>query len=1079
MRTLQIINKTRDHVISKRYYMLGIWMLLLCMTRPEIYASHLSLPIIQNQVTVQGKVVDADTGQPLSGVTIINQSRTIGSTDQNGAFSVSVPSGSDISFSAIGYSTHSQRITTGSTTLTIRLASSTQDVEEVIVTALGIEREAKALGYATSTVSGEQLTEAISNNWSDALVGKVAGLNITKSNGGPLGSNEIVLRGETSFSGDNSALIVIDGVVMEAGKSMTTTGQSNYLGDDSPVDFGSSLADINPDDIASITVLKGPAASALYGYRGANGALIITTKQGQDAFRVSVNSNTALGTINRWPDYQYEYGQGERGGDLYYSYGQTEDGSSTYSTSAAWGPKFDGQYYYQYDPDYYRQAPPNRTLWRAYENNRKDLFTTDVTSTNNISISGSTGKTNARFSYTNVNNSWIIPNMGYNRNSIAGNLTNQLSDKLSFSTRINYNHRGSDNLPNSGYNNQSYMYFVRGIVPNVNAAWLDDNWLPNQYGIQQRTPFSNLLDNPRTMSYDMINSQRKNHLIGNLQADYKFNDEFNLMVRGGIDFSYDQRKQSRPFDTYKYAFGYYREQGIYAQEVNAEFLATYRNNRNDDIKFGVNFGGSLLNNTYDREDGWTRNLTVPNEYNFANSATVVTYNPLEQRYAVNSLYGLVDASYKDFLFLDFTIRADWASTLASPIMQTLDPFYYPAINASLVMSDLFTMPTTINLWKLRASAASVGGGGKRPYLNSYTYPRVPQFPGGASNPTAIPDEGLSFERKISYELGTELRMFRQRLKFDLTVYKAFNIDQIIETPIDPSSGYRTQIINAGNVSNQGIEIEVDGTIINNPDGFGWSLYGNYTAFDTRIEELPVQDEDQPLVLSTIYGSRGTVEARLGGRFGDMYGLGYMRSPDGDIIYSNGLPVFTEEPIFIGNPNPRQKFGIGTRFSYKNFRMNILFDGQFGGIGYSLTHAVLMEEGKLKKSIPGRYNGIIGDGVVANGDGTYSPNTTVSSAGEYYFRHFNRDNIESNTFSTDFIKLREVRLDYTLPKDLLSRLRADRVTVGLYGRDLFMFTNWPAFDPEFGSMNASGIEKGGEIAQFPSTRNFGLNLSLSF
>jgi len=1037
--------------------------------------------LVQQTIKITGKVVDAGSNQPLSNVSIQVNGKAVTSSKVDGSFALDVPAGAEVRFNLIGYESYAQKYAQASSTITIRLTESSQDIDEVVVTALGIKREQKALGYAVSTISGEQLTDAISNNWSDALVGKVAGLNVTKSNGGPLGSNEIVLRGETSFSGDNSALIVIDGVVMEAGKRMTTTGQSNYLSDDSPVDFGSSLSDINPDDIASITVLKGPAASALYGYRGANGALIITTKQGQKGagFGVSVNSNTALGTINRWPDYQYEYGQGDIGQDLYYSYGQTEDGSSTLSTSSAWGPKFDGQMYYQYDPAYYREVAPNRTLWRAFPNNREYFFKNDLTATNSVSISGSTDKTSARFAYTNVQNSWIIPNMGYNRNSIAGSLTNQLTEKLSFSTKINYNHRGSDNLPNSGYNNQSYMYFIRGIVPNWNPEHFEENWRPNRYGIEQTTPYSNLLDNPRTMSYDMINSQNKHQVIGNLQADYKFSKELSIMLRGGLDFSYDQRTQSRPFDTYKYAFGYYREQGVYSQEVNTDFLLTYNNERHDDFKFGGNLGGAMLVNVYDREDGWTRLLSVPNEYNFSNSATLVTYDPYLAKYAVNSLYGMANGSYKDVLFLDATIRVDWASTLASPKKGNVQPFFYPSVNASLVLSDIFELPTNISFWKLRASAAGVGGGGKRPYLNSYTYPRATNFPGGAFNPTSIPDENLTFENKISYELGTEFRMFRNRAKLDLTVYKGYNINQIIETPIDPSSGYRNQIINGGKVSNQGIEIELNGDIIKKPDGFSWSMFGNYTAFDTKIEDLPVMDAEKPLVLSTIYGSRGTVEARLGGRFGDMYGLGYKRNAEGQIIYSSGLPDYTDDLIFIGNPNPRQKFGIGTSLSYKNVRFNLLFDGQFGGVGYSLTHAVLMEEGKLTKSIPGRYNGIIGDGVVDNGNGVYTPNTTVVAAGDYYRRHFNRDNIESNTFSTDFVKLREARLDYTLPKDLLSKLKANKITVGIYGRDLLVFSNWPAFDPEFGSLNSSGVEKGGEIAQFPSTRNLGLNLSLSF
>jgi len=624
------------------------------------------------------------------------------------------------------------------------------------------------------------------------------------------------------------------------------------------------------------------------------------------------------------------------------------------------------------------------------------------------------------------------------------------------------------------------MYFVRGITPSMDATWFADNWRPNRHGIEQTTPFSNLLDNPRTMSYDMLNTQDKNHVIGNIRADYRFSKELNLMARAGMDFSYDMRSQSRPFDTYRFAYGYYREQGIYSQEFNADFLLSYNNSRNGNITFGANVGGSQIVNTYDREDAWTNQLTTPNQYNFANSAINLTYNPHFQKYAVSSLYALANVGYRDFLFLDATSRLDYASTLASPLKQRVDPFFYPSVNASALLTGMFSLPRQISFWKLRASWASVGGGGKRPYLNSYTYPREANFPGGASSPTTLPNPDLSFERKTSYELGTDLRMFKNRYRLDLTVYKGIYADQILTTPIEPSSGYRYRTINAGKVTNRGVEIEANADILKERNGFGWSLYGNYTAFDSKINDLPiVSDEGGNLVLSTIFGSRGTVEARQGGRYGDMYGLGYKRASGGEIVYSGGVPVLTEDLIYIGNPHPTQKFGIGTQLGYKNFRFGILFDGQFGGVGYSLTHAVLMEEGKLKKTIPGRYNGIIGKGVVENGDGTYSENTTVVSAATYYRGHFVRDNIESNTFSTDFVKLRELRLDYTFPKSLLARIRAEKMTVGLYGRDLLVFANWPAFDPEFASLNSSGVEKGAEVAQFPSTRNFGINLSLSF
>ncbi|PUV23313.1 SusC/RagA family TonB-linked outer membrane protein [Sphingobacterium athyrii] len=1035
----------------------------------------------QTKIKVKGKVVDNQTKEPLASVSILVGGVPKGTTDRTGHFEIEVEAGASIRFQLIGYESHTKSFATAQTDAQIALNVTSEALNEVVVTALGIQREEKALGYSISTVKGEELTNAISNNWTDALTGKVAGLNLVKSGAGPLGSNKVILRGETSLTGQNDALIVVDGIIMGGGVTMTGTGNSNYLDADSPVDFGSSLADINPEDIESVSVLKGPGAAALYGYRGAHGAVIITTKKGkgiQNRIGVTVNSNTAIGTINRWPDYQYEYGQGVVGQDLYYSYGQSEDGASTLSTSSAWGPKFDGQYFYQYDPANYRLTPAERTLWRPYENNRKDLFQTELTSTNSISVSGSTEKTTARFSYTNVRNKWIIPNMGYNRHTIAMQFSNKITDKLSLSTKINFNNRGSDNLPNSGYNNQSYMYFVRGITPNIDAAWLDQNWIPGKEGIEQMTPFSGLLDNPRTISYDMVNAQNKNNLIGNVQLDYKFTNELSLMLRTGIDMGYDKRKQSRPFDTNKYAFGYYREQSIYAEERNSDFLMQYNNQRLQDHRFGISAGGALINRKYIKDDAKANSLLYPNQYNFANARERVLYDPYREEYAIHSVYGLANYSYKEKYFIDFTGRVDWASTLASPKRNEVAWFFYPSVNTSFILSQIFELPKSINYWKLRASIAGVGGGGTEPYGNSYAYQSAIGFNGGLTNPTTVPDENLQPERTTSYELGTDFRMFKDRIKLDLTVYSTTTDKQLIKPPVDPSSGYRLRYTNAGEVRSKGIEIALSGDILKSQDKLNWNMYGNFTHYDSKVLSIPAAFEGQ-LVLSTLFGSRGSVVAIPDRRFGDIWGLGYERNSEGKIVYEGGVPVLTQDNIYIGNPNPTTKFGWGNEFKYKGFRFNFLFDGQFGGVGYSLTHAVLMEEGKLKKTLPGRYNGIIGDGVVRNPDGSYSKNTVVAEAGDYYARHFNRDNIESNTFSTDFIKLREVRLDYALPKSFLSRYKIEKASIGVYGRDLFVFTKWPAFDPEFASLTSSGIEKGAEIAQFPSTRTMGVNLSFSF
>lgn len=1035
---------------------------------------------VQDSLIVSGRILDG-AERPLGGVTISSRDKVLGVSNDRGQFNIKVARNVPVIFESVEFTAHSRSFSKSESNVVIRLAETSSALSEVVVTALGIKREDKALGYAATTVTSQELTDAMPNNWTDALTGKVAGLNLVKSGGGPMSSSEIILRGESSLTGSNSALIVVDGVVISGSSgTMVGTGSSNYLSSDSPVDFGSGIGDLNPDDIESVTVLKGPGAAALYGSRGAAGAIIITTKSGkaQKGLGISVNSNTSFATINRWPDYQYEYGQGVGGGDLYYSYGQSEDGPSTFSTSSAWGPKFDGQMYYQYsiDPEFYRVKPPERTLWKPYPDNRKDFFQTGITSTNSVAISGGNAKTKVRLSYTNSMNKWIIPNMGYVRNNLALSLNHALTSKLSITSKINYKHQNSDNLPNTGYNNQAIMYFIRGLTPNMDLDWFKPSWRPGREGIQQTKPFSTLLDNPYVQAYDVINALRRNGFIGTIEANYQFNDLFSIQVRTSMDFRYDQRKQIRPFDTYKYNYGYYREYNIYTQETNSDFLLNYTNNRHKDIKHGLRIGGSMMENNYIRDDLRTQKLRTPGVYNFANSAENLTYSPDRRNYAVNSLYALANVSYKNYLFLDGTLRADWTSTLASPLKQSVEPFFYPSINGSFIISELANLPEAFNFLKLRTSVAGVGGGGTVPYRTSYNYSVATNFTSGLYNPTTMPNVDLKPERTTSYEVGTDIRMFKNNVTLDVTLYTEFSKDQIISAPIDPSSGYNYRIMNAGEVNNRGIEVAWSVTALTTKD-FKLKLYGTGSTNEGRIVSVP--NEEKRITLSTVYGSRGAIEAREGGLYGDMYGLGYRRNENGDIIYADGVPLLSEDIIYIGNVNPKYKGSIGTEVKYKNFRLNALLDGQWGGIGFSLTHSVLMEEGKLKKTLPGRYGGIIGKGVVDEGDGKYSTNRVIADAQPYYFAHFQRDNLESNSFRTDFVKLREVRLEYAIPRQILRKINIQNASVGVYGRDLLVFTRWPAFDPEFGSLTGDGIEKGAEIAQFPSTRNIGINISFAF
>lgn len=1071
MSTILIAKK---HKTAARLWLLGILALLL------------SVQTFAQQKKLSGKVVNTATNQPVEKANIHIKGAPARKTvsDDLGGFNILVSPGETIVVSSVGFQAREIKYT-NQLVLTVQLAEAVEQLQDVVVTALGIKREEKALGYAVGKVNNEQLTDALSNNWSNALQGKVAGLNMLKSGGGPAGSNRIILRGETSLgvgTGDQ-ALIVIDGVIVSgsSGKLTGNKGSGSYLDSDSPTDFGSSLSDINPDDIESVTVLKGPGAAALYGARGANGAIMITTKSGkanQKGLGITVNSNTTIESISRWPDYQYEYGQGASGQDTWYSYNATADGASTRSTSSAWGPKFDGQNYFQYDP-VTRTTGAQRTPWVPYKNNRKDYFQTGKTFTNSVSIEGGSGGTFARLSLTNLQNTWIIPNTGYGRNTVALSVNQKISDKLQLASKINYTNRSSDNLPSTGYNNQTIMYFIRGLTPNMNMDWFKEYWAPGQEGLVQTRPFSSLLDNPYLQAYEMLNKSKRNGVVGNISATYNFTKEISLMVRSSLDFSAEARSQQRPKNTNKFVDGMYRTQNIYTYEITNDFMLRYNRKAKGTFGYSASVGGSMVNNKYIRDELRADKLVYPGIFSFANSKNVPVAYPYRSEYAVNSVYGMAQASYKNFLFADFTARQDWTSVLATPTSVGNASFFYPSLNASAILSDAFKLPSFINYLKLRASVSSVGSGGTEPYLTSYTYDPT-LFPAGVSNPASVANADLRPMRTESYELGTEMKLFGSRVSLDVAVYNNNTKDQIIRVPVDRATGYYYSVMNMGAVRNTGIEIQANGAVLKSKTGLNWNLYGTYTANKSKILSLPADLET--IVLSTGPANRGSIEARNGGRMGDLYGLGYERSPDGQIVYdANGIPKLGQTIKYLGNTTPKWKGSLGSEFKYKQFRLNLLFDAQFGAVGYSLTTAVLSEEGKLTKTLPGRYNGITGVGVQQNADGSYRPNDVMATNIQaYYNGHFNRDNVESNTFSTDFIKFREARLDYSFSPSLLKRLRLQRATVGIYGRDLLMFTNWPGFDPEFGTLgtNSAGdgtINAGFEIGQFPSTRSFGVNL----
>lgn len=1039
----------------------------------------------QQGATVNGMITDARTGEAMIGATVRIDGTALGVVaDIDGLYALKDLSAGEyvLSISYVGYNTQTHKVALKAgekKTLNVKLVPG-QELGEVVVTALGIRREEKALGYSVKKLDNDDVTGAMTRNWTEALSGRVAGLNMVKSGGGPVGSNKIILRGENSLDGNSEALIVVDGVITSGASGRGTgTGSSGWnTSGETSVDFGTGLSDINPDDIETVTVLKGPGAAALYGSRGANGAIIITTKSGsanKKGIGVSVNSNFDFETVSHWPDYQYEYGQGAAGQDLYYSYNTTEDGSSTKSTASAWGPKFNGQSYYQYDPET-QTTGKERTLWQPYKNNRKDFFRTGTNYTNSVSIEGGNKKMSVRLAYTNKITNWIVPNTGYSRNTIALSVNYNVTDKLKVAAKVNYGNKSSDNLPTTGYGSQSIMYFIRGLAPSMDLNSFKKPWKDGEEERVQNRPFTSYMDNPYVVANHMINASKRNQVTGNVSVTYDFTKNLSLMVRASTDYSSENRWQERPKDSQYYRDGMYRTQNIYSQENNYDFLARY-NRDFEDFKFSASMGGSRMHNNYTKDELRADKLLYPGIFSFANSKVVPVAFPRREEYAVNSLYGMITANYK-FVYLDLTGRNDWSSTLATSNSTANCSFFYPSANMSVIFSEAFELPEQISLLKARASWSQVGSGGTQPYRTSYSFTTENGFNSGLSNPSTVANPDLRALITTSWEAGADLAMFKNRLRFDMTIYKNNTTKQIVQANLDRSSGYSTATLNAGEVQNRGLEIEANGKILQSKTGVSWEIFGTYAINDNKLVSLT--DELDIYTIAKGPASRGTIEAHPGGPLGALYGLGYKRSPDGQIVYENGYALLGDEAQLLGNTTPKWKASAGTTVSYKNFTLNLLFDGQFGGVGYSTTHAVLCEEGKLKKTLPGRYNGIVGEGVARNNDGTYRKNDVMATdIQRYYESHFTRDNVEANTFKTDFIKLREARLDYKVPALLLKKVGIQSCVIGIYGRDLFTMSKWPAFDPEFGTLNGSNIVGGFETAQFPATRTFGVNLKLSF
>ncbi|WP_116128039.1 SusC/RagA family TonB-linked outer membrane protein [Lewinella sp. IMCC34183] len=1005
------------------------------------------------QVTVSGRVTDAGSAEPLIGVSVLATGGTAGTvTDLDGNYTLTVTTtDATLRFTYVGYQAQSVPLN-GRTTVDVALQDGV-NLNEVVVTALGIRREKKALGYAVEEVGGEALDAVRPVNMLSSLSGRVAGLTVTNAGNGLTSSSRVVIRGESSLNlNANGPLVVVDGIPIN--NQIYGVGGGSTSQSDLPSDYGNGAAEINPADIASVSVLKGAAASALYGSRAANGVLLITTKSGsqQEGLGVSLSTNTTWSSPLVLPDQQTQYGGG---------WGL--DYASDFGTN--FGPALNEGLQLPQDG-----APTAGALPFDYRYRLADFFETGFSTNNQVAITGGYDRGNFRLSYGNSHNTGIVPNTNLDRHTISLNTEYRAADWLTVDLSANYINSGSDNVPVAGYGSQGLMYVLLWNYNNVDLDWYRDYWAEGGTDREQDYIFT-WADNPYLIANENLNGFTKDRLFGRISATAQLTPELSLLLRAGTDYFDDLRTSRRPVGAIRYANGMYREQNVNFRETNLDLLLTYER-RFGDFSTVVSGGANRRDEAYNESFIEGRGLAVPGIYNLQNINVTPTSRRTVLPKRVNSAYAFANVGYRDFLYLDVTARNDWSSALP----EGNNSYFYPSLSLSFLPSEIIDLGDRVDYLKLRANVAQVGND-TRAFSLRKTYPFA-TLPNSVTNPDELPNANLKPERTNSYEVGLAGVFLGNRLRFDLTYYNSLAKDQIIRAGISPAAGFTSTVINAGEIETNGLELVLGGSPFQSTDGFNWDVDLNFARSRSYVNALAPGIE----TFIVGYGPDGaTVEARVGGRMGDIYGLVFNRAPDGQVIYgSNGLPEVSTDRRSVGNYNPDFTVGITNRLSYRGLFASALLDVRRGGRIYSYTNAIGAESGILQHSLPGREDGLVGDGVMRDVDGTFVPNTTVVAPETWYYGgYYRRDNVEVNSFDASFAKLRELTIGYQLPARWLEPVGLTTASIAFVGQNVALWTDVPNIDPEAFALNGGTLVPGFEVTQLPSTRSFGFRLNLSF
>ena len=1053
---------------------------------------YLIIPLLFTQVitaqtvAVKGRAYSKN-GDLLNGVTITAEANNNTSvTDASGNFLINAPAKSRINFSYTGYKTQQITIKDTITAIEVLLEPNDNLLNEVVVTALGISKEKKSLGYAVQELKAKDFSEAKETNIVNSLAGKIAGVNVTNTQG-DMGSSRIIIRGETSIAGNNQPLFVVDGVPVD---------NSQLLGTGASRDFANSISDLNSEDIEYISVLKGPNAAALYGSRAASGVILIKTKTGKNkkGVGITVNSNTSFSNLLILPNYQNVFGQGSNG---QFSYVDGKGGGINDGVDESWGPALDGRQL----PQFYSKGVA--VPFVAHPNNVRDFFNTGYTYNNGIAIAGSDEKFDYRFSYNNQKQAGVIPNSSQGKNSFLLNSSYKISPQLTLHTSANYIQDNAGNLPGAGGKRATstmlqFTWFGRQVDINQLKNYKDAdgntfNWNNSYYS------------NPYFVAFENTVGQRRDRILGNIELNYKINDALFANIRTGNDYYTDRRKLKVAYGTSGTPFGSYEEDAYSLNENNTEARLNFNKKISSNFNLDIFAGGNIRTNTYSQNDQLAPKLAVAGVYTLNNSRDPLVSSNYFSKLKTYSLFSSGQIGYKSFAYINVTARNDWSSTL--PVAN--QSYFYPSVNGSLILTEALNIKSTILSYaKIRGGWSKVGKAGD-PYQLINTFNFTAPFGANPQQSTAGVNLNASLkpETTSSTEIGAEFGFLNNKIRLDLCVYNTNSFDQILSVDVSPSTGFSQKLINGGKINNKGIEIQLGLTPVKTRQ-FTWDVNVNYSRNKSKVLELDKEGRLQSYVL----GTDRTVQvlAAVGQPYGTLYGNAYLRDAIGQIIVSKGgTPIINPSKQFLGKFTPDWLGSINNIFTYKNINLSFLVDARIGGSIYSNTNRTGTYTGVLATTLQGRnaengglsyyYPGnITSAGTVAiaanatigpGGETVYQDgnifkgvtadgkaNTTILPAQNYYKGFTNVD--EQFVYSANFIKLREVKIGYTLPVKFIKNIGLQNATISVVGRNLWIIhKNVPNIDPEtaFTTGNAQGLED----LTLPTVRNIGININLKF